>query len=110
MLVFLSLLAAAQTDSGAGAWRFAVSGDSRNCGDVIMPAIAAGVIRDQGSFYWHLGDLRAIFEVDQDMQRAAEVRKSPYNIVSYEGAAWDDFIQNQIAPFKQVPFFLGTTN
>jgi len=110
MLVFLSLLVAAQTDSGAGTWRFAVSGDSRNCGDVIMPAIAAGVIRDQASFYWHLGDLRAIFEVDQDMQRAAEVRKSPYNIVSYEGAAWDDFIQNQIVPFKQVPFFLGIGN
>jgi len=110
MLVFLSLLVAAQTDSGAGTWRFAVSGDSRNCGDVIMPAIAAGVIRDQASFYWHLGDLRAVFEVDQDMQRAAEVRKSPYNIVSYEGAVWDDFIQNQIAPFKQVPFFLGIGN
>ena len=25
------------------AWKFAVSGDSRNCGDVVMPAIAAGV-------------------------------------------------------------------
>ncbi len=24
-----------------GAWRFIVSGDSRNCGDVVMPSIAA---------------------------------------------------------------------
>jgi hypothetical protein len=24
-------------------WTFAVSGDFRNCGDVVMPAIAAGV-------------------------------------------------------------------
>jgi len=24
-----------------GSWRFIVSGDSRNCGDVVMPAIAA---------------------------------------------------------------------
>src|SRR5260370_23484900 len=26
----------------SGVWNFAVSGDSRNCGDVVMPAIAAG--------------------------------------------------------------------
>ena len=30
-----------QDPSGKGeAWRFVVSGDSRNCGDVVMPAIA----------------------------------------------------------------------
>ena len=29
--------------SNAGAWRFAISGDSRNCGDIVMPAIAQGV-------------------------------------------------------------------
>jgi hypothetical protein len=38
-----------------GTWRFIVSGDSRNCGDVVMPAIAAQAIeRYQPSFYWHL--------------------------------------------------------
>ena len=38
-------LPAVQQDTPAGApWRFAVSGDSRNCGDVVMPAIAAGVV------------------------------------------------------------------
>ena len=33
-----------------GVWRFAVSGDSRNCGDVVMPAIAAGVRRERRHF------------------------------------------------------------
>jgi hypothetical protein len=61
-VVFFALMAA-----GAQAqqpWTFAVSGDSRNCGDVVMPAIAAGVHQDQAAFYWHLGDFRAIYDFD----------------------------------------------
>jgi len=38
-----------------GAWRFIVSGDSRNCGDVVMPTIAAHSAQFAPSFYWHLG-------------------------------------------------------
>ena len=48
-------------------WRFAVSGDSRNCGDIVMPAIASGVVHDGAAFYWHLGDFRAIYKFDEDM-------------------------------------------
>jgi len=33
-----------------GTWRFIVSGDSRNCGDVVMPAIAAHSLRSTPSF------------------------------------------------------------
>ncbi len=110
VIVICALAATAQTAAGNGTWRFAVSGDSRNCGDVIMAGIQAGVKRDQASFYWHLGDLRAIFEVDEDMQRMAEVSKKPYNISSYETAAWDDFIKNQIVPFGDLPFYLGIGN
>src|SRR5438309_772095 len=45
-----------------GTWRFIVSGDSRNCGDVVVPTIAAhSSAYYQPSFYWHLGDLRAIY-------------------------------------------------
>ena len=29
-------------------WHFAVSGDSRNCGDVVVPSIAAGATRKGG--------------------------------------------------------------
>ncbi|WP_449425510.1 hypothetical protein [Rhodanobacter lindaniclasticus] len=30
-----------------GSWTFAVSGDSRNCGNIVMPAIAAGARHDE---------------------------------------------------------------
>src|SRR5260370_10475828 len=46
-------------------WSFAVSGDSRNCGDVVMPAIAADAIKHNVAFYWHLGHLRAIYRPTQ---------------------------------------------
>ena len=58
--------AAAQT--AASPWTFAVSGDSRNCGDFVMPAIAAKVKAEKDVFYWHLGDFRWISSPDQDLQ------------------------------------------
>jgi hypothetical protein len=92
------------------AWHFAVAGDSRNCGDVIMPAIAQAADHDNARFYWHLGDLRAIYDFDEDMLQAAKVRGQHLSISSYEKAAWDDFTKNQVVPFGQVPFFLGIGN
>ena len=92
-------------------WTFAVSGDSRNCGDVIMPAIARRARTESIQFYWHLGDLRAIYAMDEDMQKILQLqKKKPFTILSYEQAAWDDFIQNQIVPFGDIPFFLGIGN
>src|SRR5258708_29189434 len=56
------------TSATDGTWRFIVSGDSRNCGDVVMPSIAAHSAKNfQPAFYWHLGDLRAIYLVDDDI-------------------------------------------
>src|SRR5215211_2147710 len=54
-------------------WYFAVSGDSRDCGDLIMPKISQA-IADQASsapisFYWHLGDFRALYRVDCDIAK-----------------------------------------
>src|SRR5260370_7561637 len=61
-----------------GTWRFIVSGDSRNCGDVVMPAIVAQAIeRYQPSFYWHLGDLRAISKIHEDI--APPAHKTHHN-------------------------------
>ncbi len=54
-------------------FKFAVSGDSRNCGDVVMPAIAASVLKSGASFYWHLGDFRAIYDFDEDMAPPARL-------------------------------------
>jgi hypothetical protein len=93
-----------------GPWTFAVSGDSRNCGDVVMPAIAAGVKQKGASFYWHLGDFRAIYTFDEDLLHQPEYIAKPLNIVSYEEHAWDDFIESQIVPFSPIPVFLGIGN
>jgi hypothetical protein len=91
-------------------WTFAVSGDSRNCGDVVMPAIAAGVKEKQAAFYWHLGDFRAIYTFDEDLLHQPEYIAKPLTISSYEDHAWDDFIESQIAPFSPIPVFLGIGN
>ena len=99
VLALGALSAAAQT----GDWGFAVSGDSRNCGDVVMPAIAAGVREGGAEFYWHLGDLRAIYAYDEDMEPQT-------NILAYEANAWPDFIEHQLVPFGDLPVYLGMGN
>jgi hypothetical protein len=92
------------------AWTFAVSGDSRNCGDVVMPSIAAAAAKNHAAFYWHLGDLRAIYGVDEDYQDSPEHRGKTIAQDAYLKDAWDDFIQNQIGPFGSMPFFVGIGN
>ncbi len=87
-------------------WSFAVSGDSRNCGDVIMPAIASKVRADHASFYWHLGDFRAIYDFDQDYKQT----HANASILTYEKTAWQDFIDQQLVPFGDVPLYLSLGN
>lgn len=95
-----------------GSWTFAVSGDSRNCGNVVMPAIAAGAKADGASFYWHLGDLRAIYKVDEDYAAERRFKNFPYppSISDYLHTAWADFAQHEVAPFGDTPFFIGIGN
>ena len=57
----------------AASWKFAISGDLRNCGDIVMPAIAHGVRQKRAEFYWHLGDFRAIYTFDEDMVAPAQL-------------------------------------
>ena len=91
-----------------GTWRFIVSGDSRNCGDVVMPAIAAqGIERYQPSFYWHWV-IFVIYKVDEDMVAAAKKMASPLEL--YYRRAWQDFIDHQIVPFGTTRFYLGIGN
>jgi hypothetical protein len=90
-------------------WTFAVSGDSRNCGDVVMPAIAAAVHHDQAAFYWHLGDFRAIYDFDQDYQQPPTDAPA-HRILDYENHVWDDFLESQIAPFGDTTVYLGIGN
>lgn len=91
-------------------WRFIVSGDSRNCGDIVMPAIAAHSARFAPSFYWHLGDLRAIYKIDEDIALSNANGGNPPSCETYERLAWSDFVTNQVAAFGNTPFYLGIGN
>ena len=87
-------------------WKFAVSGDSRNCGDIVVPAIAQGVLNDGAAFYWDLGDYRAIYTFDEDY-----LRLNPGStITDYQNNAWPDFINHQLKSFGSLPVFLGIGN
>lgn len=102
----LTLLLRAQEPASGTSWKFAISGDSRNCGDIIVPAIAAGVLKDGASFYWHLGDYRAIYMIDEDYARTHPNSA----ITAYQNGAWPDFINHQLKPFGNLPVFLAIGN
>ena len=116
--------------ASAKSWYFTVSGDSRDCGDVIMPKIAASIaVKAQQmpvKFYWHLGDFRALYRMDCDWaKRKDEATKCAKDHVPYEAipkelqptpeylnAAWQDFVDHQVAPFEKIgiPVYLGIGN
>jgi hypothetical protein len=93
-----------------GTWNFLASGDSRNCGDVIMPGIAETARKNQAAFYWHLGDLRLTSNFDEDIAHQPEHIAKPLSITEYYNIEWPDYIESQIKPFGQIPFFLGIGN
>jgi hypothetical protein len=104
IVTMLAVSGAAQTSGApghsslpAGSWQFIVSGDSRNCGDIVMPTIAAKSAKVAPAFYWHLGDLRAIYKIDEDMAAAAKHSGQTLTCASYRRRAWDDFVEHQIA-------------
>ncbi len=98
----------AEQAAGTEAWRFAVSGDSRNCGEVVMPAIASGVVSSGAAFFWHLGDFRKVY--DEDMAREQQRAGQSLTIRGYEDTVWDDFIRHQLAPFGSIPVMLAIGN
>jgi hypothetical protein len=113
VLIALALPAFAPVSAGsqtaATTWTFAVSGDSRNCGDFVMPAIAAKVEAEKDQFYWHLGDFRAMSAPDQDLL-ALRPGGGQLSTADYQQQAWDDFIAHQMAAFGTFPVFLGRGN
>ena len=111
----------------ASSWFFTVSGDSRDCGDLIMPKIARYIAdhptQPAVSFYWHLGDFRALYRIDCDwgLARNAKFKCVPqkaspsekgFKKSDYLADAWPDFKRNQIQPFlnKGIKVFLGIGN
>jgi len=111
LILFAGLALLAQ-NRPTRSWTFAVSGDSRNCGDIVMPAIAAGVRKSGAAFYWHLGDFRAIYRLDEDMSPPAELGlgNQPLDTPTYLKEAWPDFIAHQIVPFGALPVYLMMGN
>ena len=109
-LLVWALLPPAQAQQPTAPWPFAVSGDSRNCGDIVMPAIAHGVHNDAARFYLHLGDFRAIYEFDEDVLAQSKYRATPPTIYEYESVAWNDFIAHQLVPFGETPVYLAMGN
>ncbi|HYM77982.1 MAG TPA: hypothetical protein VE377_18550 [Candidatus Dormibacteraeota bacterium] len=106
-LLFLFATTAVCAQQSPETWTFAVSGDSRNCGDVVMPAIAKSVLQNHAAFYWHLGDFRAMYDVDEDMQH---IYGGTLTFGEYRQIAWTDFIENQVHVFEPVPVRLGIGN
>ena len=113
-VVLVGVLASAALAQGPGAasWKFAVAGDSRNCGDVVMPAIAASVLSERAEFYWHLGDFRAIYSIDEDMAPPHDLLlpSKPLDMSGYYASAWSDFVSHQLDPFGRLPIFLTIGN
>ena len=107
VFAFMTIPSFAQTPDAP--WNFAVSGDSRNCGDFVMPAIAAATRAEHDAFYWHLGDFRWGSQPDQDMVAMLPSGKQ-LSIDEYRRLAWDDFLVHQIPPFGTMPVFLGRGN
>jgi len=106
----VGLLQAAQNTSATEPWTFVVSGDARNCGDIVMPAIAQTARDHRAAFYWHLGDLRRIAGQDEDIVNQPEHRGIPLTQENYHAIAWQDFIDSQVPPFGSLPFFIGIGN
>ena len=106
MVCAAASLFARNKPNSTGSWKFAVSGDSRNCGDIVMPGIAQRVRRDGAAFYWHLGDYRAIYTFDEDYLRI----HPNTTMEDYLANAWPDFIEHQMNPFGDFPVFLGIGN
>jgi hypothetical protein len=109
--------------SESAPWYFAVTGDSRDCGDLIMPKIAQDLIANSArtpvEFLWHLGDFRRLYDIDCDMVtrkypsydcRARTQPLAVNDMSEYLDAAWDDFVAHQLAPFGQTKVFLGIGN
>lgn len=105
-VAIVSLAQEKMSNADRDSWRFAVSGDSRNCGDIVMPAIAQGARKDGAQFYWHLGDYRAIYMFDEDYRQL----NPNAVIIDYETAAWPDFIAHQLLPFGDLPVYLAVGN
>ena len=74
-----------------------------------MPVIASNVQAEHDTFYWHLGDFRAMSNPDQDLVSMLPLGTT-LSKSEYQQRAWDDFLTHQVAAFGSFPIFLGRGN
>lgn len=120
----VSLARAEAPPSAPAAWAFAVSGDSRDCGDLVMPKIARTIETETGGpraeLYWHLGDFRRMYGIDCDIVKrrhpSYDCQTRPpgglerTEMAEYLDLAWDDFAERQLGSFRKTPVLLGIGN
>jgi len=75
-----------------------------------MPAIAADAKKHDIAFYWQLGDLRRTSGPDEDFVAEKAREGQPADLAEYHKDEWDDFVQNQIQPWGDTPYYLGIGN
>jgi len=91
LLTYQGSLSAQSSDN----WSFAVSGDSRNCGDIVMPGIAEGVRADKAEFYGHLGDYRANYDFDRICSLARNIATNTFPSPTTSGLSGRTLFRNR---------------
>ena len=89
-------------------WTFTVSGASSDCGNLVMPAIAAAARADHARFHWHLGDMRRAVKPDIDFmfERRFQTPSTMPTPVDYAALALSDVVEHQLSPFAGIPLFV----
>ena len=89
-------------------WKFAVSGDSRNCGDIVD----AGHCRRRASKMAPPSTGTSAITAPSTCSTRITCRLNPDSAQTriIKNAAWPDFINHQLKPFGSLPIFLAIGN
>ena len=111
-LLLLPIAALAQTRPPAsdGSWQFVVAGDSRNCGAVVMPAIAEAAKNNNAMFYWPLGDWRSLYQFDADMVSSNVLAATRRTLLNFLHAAFQPAPDNHPNPSPRRHFARSSTS
>ena len=94
--------------SPASSWKFVVGGDSRNCGDVIMPVVAAGANSAGASFLLAPRGLPgALHDFDEDLPRrsARSPARSRWRSSTTSAARGTTSSRASSLPFGSIPVY-----
>jgi len=97
--------AGSRSKPAGGTWRFVVSGDSRNCGDVVMPGLRERR-RKIRPVLLAFGRICGPSTLSTKTSNTAEYRETAIDCGLRKHCV-ADFIDSQIAPFGSIPFFVA---